>query len=248
MPQDTDGWENMGDGIMMKDGSSPQKSNPDRDVQMNDDTGDGIKGQLGPGDPSWTEQQWALHKDSLFRTAQRASSTTGSHSIPLQPATPGVVDPVPNHVSQVVSSTEALKILENSVRLSLTNSRLNHGGAGPSGGSGGSGGSDYLGGSGGSGESGGLGGSEGPEDTNPSVKNLIDWNLHSIGAVAVSSEFLDSHLRDLDWMRTRLEEHFAQTLRLRLIAEKNLAAIERALFMESRRNMLAEAVQKRKEG
>ncbi|KAJ2925685.1 hypothetical protein H1R20_g11407, partial [Candolleomyces eurysporus] len=235
MLKDTDGWENMGDGIMMREGSSPRKSNPDRDVQMNDGTGDGIKGQLGPGDPSWTEQQWALHKDSLFKNAQEASSIASSLSIPLQPATPGVVDPVPNHVSQVASSSEALKILKNTVRSSLMKSWLDCSSAGPSGGSGGSGGSD------------GSGDSEGQGDTNPSVKDLIDWNLHSIGAVAVSSEFLDSHLRDLDWMRIRLEEHYAQTLRLRLMAEKNLAAIERALFMESRRNMLAEAIQKRTE-
>jgi hypothetical protein len=61
-----------------------------------------------------------------------------------------------------------------------------------------------------------------------------EWNLRSLDAVLVSANFLDNHLTDLIWIKTRLLEHQGHLLRCRDFAQRNLDAINRALYIDSK--------------
>jgi hypothetical protein len=61
-----------------------------------------------------------------------------------------------------------------------------------------------------------------------------EWNLRSLDAVLVSANFLDNHIGDLMWIKTRLLEHQGHLLRCRDFAQRNLDAINRALYIDSK--------------
>ncbi|KAJ2911612.1 hypothetical protein MD484_g8803, partial [Candolleomyces efflorescens] len=61
-----------------------------------------------------------------------------------------------------------------------------------------------------------------------------EWNLRSLDAVLVSGNFLDNHINDLIWVKSRLLEHQGHLLRCRDFAQRNLDAINRALYIDSK--------------
>ncbi|KAJ2935914.1 hypothetical protein H1R20_g1183, partial [Candolleomyces eurysporus] len=61
MSKEVEGWENVGDGILMR------KSKLDHNVQMNDATEDRDKSIKAKPNP---EEQWAQYRDQLFNVPQ----------------------------------------------------------------------------------------------------------------------------------------------------------------------------------
>ena len=78
----------------------------------------------------------------------------------------------------------------------------------------------------------------------PSVApvGLESLNALSLDAGLVTASFLKYHIRDLIWMKARLNEHHTHIVRCRTLAMRNLASIERALFIEESQEELREAV------
>jgi hypothetical protein len=60
------------------------------------------------------------------------------------------------------------------------------------------------------------------------------WNLHSLDAVIVSANYLQHHINDLLWIQARLMDHQAHILRCRNFAQRNLDAIQRALYVDTK--------------
>ncbi|KAJ2911646.1 hypothetical protein MD484_g8768, partial [Candolleomyces efflorescens] len=72
-------------------------------------------------------------------------------------------------------------------------------------------------------------------------------NSRALEAVLVSSSFIKYHLRDLVWMKSRLVEHQARVIRCRNLTARNLMAIERALYIEEKKDDLERALGYRRE-
>jgi hypothetical protein len=69
-----------------------------------------------------------------------------------------------------------------------------------------------------------------------------EWNLRSLDAVIVSANFLSNHINDMLWIKGRLLEHQGHILCCQNFAQRNLDAINRALYIDSKMDELRSKV------
>jgi hypothetical protein len=72
--------------------------------------------------------------------------------------------------------------------------------------------------------------------------SLEHLDARSLDAILVSSGFMKYHIRDLVWMKSRIIEHQAHILRCRNLTFRNLMAIERALYIEGKKDDMGDVL------